>query len=206
MFTEPAKTNSQRDFLPTISAGKATLIGLILGSSPAGRGCRPRVVQNCPGAESSSVPASRLRLAPVFRAGARAAVSLRPQLHQARARAPARPPDHLQGGGEERLGQDYLATRQPPNKNSELAPWSPPSKSRRPPILAALTVFASSAQNLGAGTLGIQLKNRVLEGWEGGKVRRGLRRRNARSSARPGSPGTVAPGPGSRRRPRRDPW
>lgn len=87
---------------------------------------------------------------PVFGAGARAAVY-----------APARPPDHLQGGGEDWAGLPSDKTAA--NKNSELASLYPPSKSRRRPIPAALTVFASSVQNLGAGTLGIKLRNRVLE-------------------------------------------
>lgn len=87
---------------------------------------------------------------PVSGTGARAAVY-----------APARPPDHLQGGGEDWAGLPSDKTAA--NKNSELASSSLPSKSRRRPIPAALTVFASSVQNLGAGTLGIKLRNRVLE-------------------------------------------
>lgn len=151
LVTEPAKTNSQKeDFFSTIPADNATLIGLILGFSPAGCGCPPPGLQSCPSATGGGGAAGRFGLVPVFGAGARAAVY-----------APARPPDHLQGGGEDWAGLPSDKTAA--NKNSELAPCPRPQKSRRRPIPVALTVFASSVQNFGAGTLGIKLRNRVLE-------------------------------------------
>lgn len=67
------------------------------------------------------------------------------------ARAPARPPDHLRGGGEELPGQDPLATSRPPINTRNSRPGSRPASRRQRPIPAAVTAGVQNVRDLGGG-------------------------------------------------------